>query len=224
MSSGRSVTAICAGSSPGSFRGFRRAALHCGRATVDARGDSSDAGRKLDHADRTGYLAAVYILDANKYLMNSQVTDGIDADDLRDWTGSSTLVEAYPECVGDYFRGNDRDQPCAGWLGTTLKPAQAHFAGSLSPSEWPEARGISASDLRWRSYLDAPPWLLSTGADDIEGKRGLLRYIPGGDRSGRQSTTGPQPVSEGVQSFGFYYPDYRTDFPMGDNPYRYYRW
>ena len=21
-----------------------------------------------------------------------------------------------------------------------------------------------------------------------------------------------------------YYPDYRTDFPFGDNPYRYYRW
>jgi len=23
---------------------------------------------------------------------------------------------------------------------------------------------------------------------------------------------------------GFYYPDYRTDFELGDNPYRYYRW
>ena len=52
-----------------------------------------------------------------------------------------------------------------GWLGATLKPAAADFAGSLSVPEWPEARGLSASDLRWRSYLDTPPWVLSAGAD-----------------------------------------------------------
>jgi beta-galactosidase len=52
-----------------------------------------------------------------------------------------------------------------GWLGTTLKPATAHFAGSLSAPEWPEARGTSASDLRWRSYLDSPHWVLGAGAD-----------------------------------------------------------
>ncbi len=33
-----------------------------------------------------------------------------------------------------------------------------------------------------------------------------------------------RPKPEGVQSLGYYCPDYRTDFPMGDNPYRYYRW
>jgi len=42
------------------------------------------------------------------------------------------------------------------WLGATLKPAPAGFAGSLSAPEWPEASGLSASDLRWRSHLDAP--------------------------------------------------------------------
>ncbi len=47
--------------------------------------------------------------------INSPLTDGIDADDLRDWTGSSTLIEAYPEYHGDYLRGNERDQPYAGW-------------------------------------------------------------------------------------------------------------
>jgi beta-galactosidase len=52
-----------------------------------------------------------------------------------------------------------------GWLGATLKPATAHFAGSLSVPEWPEARGLSASDLRWRSFLDSPPWVLSAGAE-----------------------------------------------------------
>jgi hypothetical protein len=34
------------------------------------------------------------------------ITDGMDADDLCDWTGSSTLIEAYPEYHGDYLRGN----------------------------------------------------------------------------------------------------------------------
>jgi beta-galactosidase len=52
-----------------------------------------------------------------------------------------------------------------GWLGTTLKPAPAHFAGSLSVPAWPEANGLSASDLRWRTYLDRPPWILNTGTD-----------------------------------------------------------
>jgi hypothetical protein len=52
-----------------------------------------------------------------------------------------------------------------GWLGVTLKPAASGFAGSLSASDWPEASGLSASDLRWRCYLDTPPWVLSAGVD-----------------------------------------------------------
>ncbi len=46
---------------------------------------------------------------------NSPFAEGIDADDLRDWTGNSTLIAAYPEYVGDYHRGNEGDQPYAGW-------------------------------------------------------------------------------------------------------------
>jgi beta-galactosidase len=391
--------------------------------------------------------------------VDSTVARGIDADDLRDWTGSSTLIEACPEYVGDYLRGNERDQPYAGWhwgnrggvssvaiekphrsgwrpllecefdlgytplmeldygqgrllvctldledhlvqdpaarrmagqiidyalrsplspraskvvylggatgaawldkigvsyqqsgtldpgagllligpdavgpsgeeldttaltvyvekggkvffmprlqtngwLGATLKPAAAWFAGSLSVPEWPEARGLSTSDLRWRSYLDTPPWIVSAGvdvgADGLIGRKTIgkgvavfcqvdpdcfhadektyFRYTrwratrtvaqllanlgasftvdsrifhpldtsaafagklgfsvaPNGDRSGSQAT-GPQvglelplsPMPEGLQAPGHYHPDYRTDFPMGDNPYRYYRW
>ncbi|MGA3267404.1 MAG: beta-galactosidase [Verrucomicrobiota bacterium] len=249
--------------------------------------------------------------------MGSPVSNGLDADDLRDWTGSSTLIEAYPVYTGDYFRGDEREQPYAGWhwgngggvssaaiekphrsgwrpllecefdlaytplmeldygqgrltvctldledhmvadpaarrmagrvidyalhsplspqvskavylggdtgaawldkigvsyarsatldtgagllligpdatvdtaalnayleqggkafflpraqadgwLGVTLQPAATNFAGSLSAPDWPEARGLSASDLRWRSYLDTPPWVLSAGAE-----------------------------------------------------------
>jgi beta-galactosidase len=384
--------------------------------------------------------------------MNSPITDGIDADDLRDWTGSSTLIEAYPQYSGDYLRGNERDQPyagwhwgnrggvtsaavekphrsgwrpllecefdlaytplmeldhgkgrllvctldleehvaldpaarrlaerimdyaahaplsarlqrvvyiggisgaawldkigvsykasasldtsaglhligtdatidsttlnaylenggkvfflpqsqAAGWLGTTLKPADPIFTGSLSVPDWPEARGLSASDLRWRSYLDTPVWLLSEGAEIGAGgligrkrvgkgvavfcqidpdrfqadRKTYFRYTrwrstrtvaqllanlgavfeadtllfdrfnkggfvgnggltnPPGDEPGPQATRvgnkgltrsqGMEPEQAG--NAGYYYPDYRTDFPMGDNPYRYYRW
>src|SRR5207253_802317 len=59
-----------------------------------------------------------------------------------------------------------------GWLGTTLKPAADQFAGSLSVPAWPEARGLSASDLRWRSYPNTPPWVLGGGAEI--GADGLL--------------------------------------------------
>lgn len=369
------------------------------------------------------------------------------SEDLRDWTGSSALIEAYPEYVGNYLRGNERDQPYAGWhwgnrggvcsaaiekphrsgwrpllecefdlaytplmeldygrgrlvfctldledhledpaarllsdrvidyalrfplsprldkvdylggskgaawldkigvsylssstldtsadllligpdaacdsptltrylekggkvfflprsqeqagLGVGLRPAPRGFAGSLSVPDWGEAKGLSASDLRWRSYLDTPVWILNTGAEP--GAEGLLgrksvgkgtaifcqidpdcfhadektyfRYTrwratravaqvlanlgasfagddqvfhpldiglakssffvgPNGDLAGpqatgvRANTAVPNPKSA-PQSLGYYRPDYRTDFQMGDNPYRYYRW
>jgi beta-galactosidase len=54
---------------------------------------------------------------------------------------------------------------------------------------------------------------------------------PNGDQSGPQATI-PKGASElklslkpgPPQSPSYYHPDYRTDFPLGDNPYRYYRW
>ena len=55
---------------------------------------------------------------------------------------------------------------------------------------------------------------------------------PRGDQSGHQATGAGNrglPMSlrlkpEGGAALEYYCPDYRTDFPMGDNPYRYYRW
>lgn len=51
------------------------------------------------------------------------------------------------------------------WLGGRLRLASTNFAGTLSVPAWPEARGLSASDLRWRSYPDAPPWILEDGME-----------------------------------------------------------
>ena len=63
-------------------------------------------------------------------------------------------------------------QQTDGALGTTLKTAPDQFAGSLSAPDWLEARGLSASDLRWRSYAETNTYLLSGGADI--GADGLL--------------------------------------------------
>ena len=382
--------------------------------------------------------------------IDAQFALGIDATDLRDWNGSSTLLAAFPEYVGSYLRGNEREQPYAGWhwgnrggvssapiekphrsgwrpllecefdlaytplmeldygrgrliactldledhpdpaarriatriieyalhcplsprlskvvylggasgaawldeIGVGYQPsttlnkgaelaligsdatvdtnaftkflkkggkafflprsqpegllrakldrAPARFSGSLSAPEWAETRGLSGSDLRWRTYLDEAPWLLNSGvevgADGLIGRKRIgkgiaifcqidpdefyadaktyFRYTrwratravaqllanlgasfaadnrifrpvepadfagqpsfavgPNGDRSGPQAT-GPHIGSEisltpkpaPIQSFNLYHPDYRTDFPLGDNPYRYYRW
>ncbi|MBW4679627.1 MAG: beta-galactosidase [Microcoleus vaginatus WJT46-NPBG5] len=38
-----------------------------------------------------------------------------------------------------------------------------NFGGSLAVPNWPEVRGISASDLRWRSFHDA--WLIQSGGE-----------------------------------------------------------
>lgn len=187
----------------------------------------------------------------------------------------------------------------AGRLGAILKPAPTGFAGSLAPPDWPQARGLSASDLRWRCYLDTPPWLISgaaeLGAEGLLGRKLIgngvaifcqldpdrfhaddktyFRYTrwratravaqllanlgasfsvdsalfhprdpsdlessssvgPDGDRSGPQATaprsggsaTRPAAAAAGPPPVNYYHTDYRTDFPMGDNPYRYYRW
>jgi beta-galactosidase len=170
----------------------------------------------------------------------------------------------------------------------------------LSVPDWPEARGLSPSDLRWRCYLDTPPWVLRSGAelgaDGLLGRKAVgkgvavfcqldpdgfqadektyFRYTrwratravaqllanlgasftldsrvfspvdpepanpedawqmaPNGDRCGPQASgprAHPKPSSspgpEAPRLPPFYHADYRTDFPMGDNPYRYYRW
>jgi hypothetical protein len=68
------------------------------------------------------------------------------------------------------------------------------------------------------------------GSGGFAGKPGLP-IGPDGDQSGHDGT-GPRvglqmslsPQPKGAQTLNWYCADYCTDFPMGDNPYRYYRW
>jgi beta-galactosidase len=158
----------------------------------------------------------------------SPLAPRLDAEDLRDWTGSSTLTEAYPEYAGDYLRGNERDQPYAGW-------------------HWGNRGGVSSAAIEkphrsgWRAMRAVAQLLANLGASFPTDNRvfhpvafaGRLPWSvgPNGDRSGPQATgppdssaNSPSPKPEIPQPFGCYHPDYRTDFSMGDNPYRYYRW
>jgi beta-galactosidase len=159
-----------------------------------------------------------------------------------------------------------------GWLGTSLARANALFAGSLSVPEWPEARGLSASDLRWRAHMHSPPFILTDGAEiRANGLIGRLRVGNGTaifcqidpDRFNADEQTyfrytrwrSTRAVAQLLANLGasfsadlqifhlsgsdalaqendkqkpvestYYHSDYREDFPMGDNPYRYYRW
>ena len=76
-------------------------------------------------------------------------------------------------------------QDAAGPLGVTLGKVSG-FHGSLNPPAWPEARGLSASDLRWR--VDGEAWVikdapLGTGTLQV-GADGLLGRVSFGPGAG----------------------------------------
>ncbi len=141
-------------------------------------------------------------------------------------------------------------------LGVKLEQAPS-FAGSLQAPAWPEAQGLSASDLRWRS--ESPAWLVKAGAE--VGANGLLGRLSKGKGVALFSQIDPDHFQADTKTYfrftrwrqtralsqllanlgatfaddknavslskaegGFYHPDYRTDFELGDDPYRYFRW
>ncbi|MGD0743575.1 MAG: beta-galactosidase [Verrucomicrobiota bacterium] len=155
-------------------------------------------------------------------------------------------------------------------LGGTQKKAES-FAGSLNVPDWPEARGLSESDLRWRTDTEA--WLIASGgdvgADGLLARkvlgRGVLIYCQldpnrfdaddktyfrftrwrqtralcqvladlGGQFAADKLifTVIPESVVKQPWTFepvkqpsSFYSSDYRDDYPLGDDPYRYYNW
>jgi beta-galactosidase len=145
------------------------------------------------------------------------------------------------------------------------------FHGSLSVPDWPEARGLSKSDLRWRTDADA--WLITSGgdigADGLLARKvlgnGVLLYCqldPNHFDAENQTyfrftrwrqtralcqvlanlgarfladrlifTAIPFAADADPWSFEpikqpspFYSEDYRDDFALGDDPFRYYDW
>ena len=155
-------------------------------------------------------------------------------------------------------------------LGATQKKVDS-FHGSLNVPDWAEARGLSQSDLRWRTDTEA--WLIDSGGDigadgllarkalgkgvliycqldpdrfDADKKtyfrftrwrqtRALCQVIAnlGGTFAADRlifmtvpeiAATHPWKFQPVKQPSDFYHPDYRDDFALGDDPYRYYNW
>ncbi len=155
-------------------------------------------------------------------------------------------------------------------LGATQKKVDS-FCGSLNVPGWPEARGLSKSDLRWRSDMEA--WVIASGgdvgADGLLARKvlgeGVLIYCQldpnrfdadmktyfrftrwrqtralcqvlanlGGQFAADSLIFTAIPASAAAdpwtfvpvkQPSGFYSSDYRDDFVLGDDPYRYYNW
>jgi hypothetical protein len=91
----------------------------------------------------------------------------------------TTELDTYLEKGGKAFF-----LPCtqaSGWLGARFVLASAHFTGSLAVPDWPESRGLSASDLRWRTYVDSPAWILGggveVGADGLLGRKSVGKGV-----------------------------------------------
>ena len=93
--------------------------------------------------------------------MDCPVTRGINVDDLRDWTGDSTLIAAYPKYEGNYLKGNEGDQPYAGW----------HWGNrggvASAPIEKPHCSG-------WRPLLECEFDLAYTPLMELDYGKGLL--------------------------------------------------
>jgi beta-galactosidase len=152
-------------------------------------------------------------------------------------------------------------------LGVRVREVK-NFGGSLKVPSWPEARGLSASDLRERASQDA--WLIESGGEVAAD--GLLSRAVSGKGVAIFSQIDPDGLNADVNTYfrytrwrqtralaqilanmgasfkadsrffqlaggapeaaaagtanpeSFYHPDYRTDFDLGDDPYRYYRW
>ncbi|MEI8037330.1 MAG: sugar-binding domain-containing protein [Verrucomicrobiota bacterium] len=141
--------------------------------------------------------------------------------------------------------------------GVTLRKNDK-FAGSLDVPDWPVCRGLSASDLRWRTT--GPAYLLSGGCDTAAA--GLLGHKQIGKGEIVYCQLDPALLDADVKTYMrftrwretralsqllanlgaafqsdngifqvaapapdlFYHKDYRGDFQLGDDPYRYYRW
>jgi beta-galactosidase len=113
----------------------------------------------------------------------------------------------------------------------------------VDPDRFPADEKTYFHYTRWRSTRAVAQLLANLGASFPVDKRifqprktaldpDRTWIAPNGDRAGhdcdppipsRLLDLPPTAMPEEAK-VGYYHPDYRTDFPMGDNPYRYYRW
>ena len=145
------------------------------------------------------------------------------------------------------------------------------FHGSLNVPMWPETRGLSSSDLRWRTDMEA--WVIASGgevgADGLLARKvmgkGVLIYCQldpnrfdadvktyfrftrwrqtralcqvlanmGGQFAAdgliftaipASAASDPDKFEPVKQPSAFYSSDYRDDYALGDDPYRYFAW
>ena len=83
------------GFSQGSFPQVGDNFSEMGTWSVDSRGDASDAGPELDRADHIGYLAAVFVLDARKYMVDSSDRMIWNQDRERAWERAAVWMRHY---------------------------------------------------------------------------------------------------------------------------------
>lgn len=88
---------------------------------------------------------------------------------------------------------------------------------------------IGHTDVKTATWWLAPrhymvPGRLVKAGGNVIAVRLFDRFNEGGFVGNGGLPMSLKPKPEGSGSLGYYDPDYRADFIMGDNPYRYYRW
>lgn len=181
---------------------------------------------------------------------------------------NSDTLKAYIEQGGKvFFLPGQNADTLVQELGVRLRQVK-DFAGSLQVPEWPEARGLSLSDLHVRSGYET--WLIGAGGEIAAD--GLLSRLQLGKGVAIICQIDPQSLNADEKTYlrytrwrqtrataqilanlgatfkadqllftnlaqkttalelwvpvvnEFYHPDYRTDFELGDDPYRYSLW
>ena len=167
------------------------------------------------------------------------------------------------EAITSYLRAGGRvvflpRRAATGSLGAVLRNNAGFTAAGVHLPDWPEAAGLSLSDLRRRA--PSPAWLVERMPGGAEtGAGGLLARQTVGKGTALWCQFDPVVLDADAKTYlrftrwrqtralaqtlancggrfvtdeaglfaprsDRYHPDYRTDFKMGDDPYRYYNW
>jgi beta-galactosidase len=117
-----------------------------------------EAGRQLLDSLGVVYTPAQTLGGKSSLILLGQDA-GVSEAALRDYVQNGGRVVVLP--------GTSESAPLS-----AKRVRKASFAGSLDVPAWPEAAGLSASDLRYRAPLES--WLLAEGGETEVGANGLL--------------------------------------------------